>query len=42
MSAALTTRIPIRDQRGNVIDEKEVATYAGLLAKAHEEGAEAH
>lgn len=38
MSAALTTRIPIKDQRGNVIDEKEVATYAGLLAKAHEEG----
>lgn len=38
MSAALTTRIPIKDQRGNVVDEKEVATYAGLLAKAHEEG----
>ena len=38
MSAALTTRIPIRDQRGNVIDEKEVATYAGLLSRAHEEG----
>lgn len=38
MSAQLTTRIPIRDQRGNVIDEKEVATYAGLLSRAHEEG----
>ena len=38
MSAALTTRIPIRDQRGNVIGEKEVATYAGLLSRAHEEG----
>ncbi len=38
MSAALTTRIPIRDRRGNIIDEKEVATYAGLLAQAHEEG----
>ena len=36
--AALTTGIPIRDQRGNVIDEKEVATYAGLLSRAHEEG----
>ena len=38
MSVNLTIRIPIRDQRGNVIDEKEVATYAGLLARAHEEG----
>jgi hypothetical protein len=38
MSAALTTRIPIRDRNGDVIDEKEVATYAGLLAQAHDEG----
>lgn len=35
---ALTTRIPIKDQHGNIVSEKEVATYAGLLAKAHEEG----
>lgn len=38
MSAPLTARIPVKDQRGNVIDEKEVATYAGLLSRAHEEG----
>ena len=38
MSIPLTTRIPIRDRSGNVVDEKEVATYAGLLARAHEEG----
>jgi len=41
MSAALTTRIPIRDRNGDVIDEKEVATYAGLLAQAHDEGLKA-
>ncbi len=35
--SALTTKIPIR-RNGKVISEKEVATYAGLLAKAHEEG----
>ncbi len=35
---ALTTSIKVRDQDGRVIDEKEVATYAGLLARAHEEG----
>lgn len=35
---ALTTTIKVRDQDGRVIDEKEVATYAGLLARAHEEG----
>lgn len=34
----LTTRIPVKDRDGRVIDEKEVATYAGLLARAHEEG----
>ncbi len=34
--SALTTKIPIR-RNGKVISEKEVATYAGLLAKAHEE-----
>ncbi len=38
MSASLTIRIPIRDQSGRVVDEKEVATFAGLLARAHEEG----
>jgi hypothetical protein len=38
MSAPLTARIPVKDQRGNVIEEKEVATYAGLLSRAHEEG----
>jgi len=38
VSASLTTRIPIRDRDGRVIDEKEVATYAGLLARAHDEG----
>ena len=38
MSAPLTARIPVKDQRGNIIDEKEVATYAGLLSRAHEEG----
>jgi len=37
-SAALTTKIPVKDRDGRVIDEKEVATYAGLLARAHEEG----
>lgn len=38
MPASLTTRIPIRDRNGNVVDEKEVATFSGLLARAHEEG----
>lgn len=38
MPAPLTTTIPIKDSNGNVIGEKEVATYAGLLARAHEEG----
>ncbi len=38
MSAALTTRIPIKDRNGNVVSEKEVATYAGLLTCAHDEG----
>lgn len=38
MGIALTARIKVKDNEGHVIDEKEVATYAGLLAKAHEEG----
>ncbi len=37
MRAQLTTKIPLKDGRGNVTREKEVATFAGLLAKAHEE-----
>lgn len=37
-SAALTTKIEIRDKDGRKIGEKEVATYQGLLAKAHDEG----
>lgn len=41
MSAALTTKIPVKDRDGRVIEEKEVATYAGLLARAHEEGLKA-
>ncbi|MFZ5480081.1 MAG: hypothetical protein ACOZNI_25170 [Myxococcota bacterium] len=35
---ALTTFIKVKDANGRVIEEKEVATYAGVLAKAHEEG----
>ena len=34
----LTTQIPIKDKSGNVVGHKEVALYAGLLAKAHNEG----
>lgn len=41
MSTALTTKIPVKDRDGNTIADKEVATYAGLLAKAHEEGLKA-
>jgi len=36
--AELTTVIEIRDRNGNTIGDKEVATYQGLLAKAHDEG----
>ena len=35
---ALTTIITMKDAQGHVIGEKEVATYAGLLSRAHEEG----
>lgn len=35
---ALTTVIRMKDAQGRVIEEKEVATYAGVLARAHEEG----
>ena len=37
-SHSLTTTIEIRDKDGRKIGEKEVATYQGLLAKAHDEG----
>jgi hypothetical protein len=36
--AQLTTRIDIHDKNGRKIGEKEVATYAGILALAHDEG----
>lgn len=35
---ALTTVIRMKDAQGRVVEEKEVATYAGVLARAHEEG----
>lgn len=35
---ALTTTIQMKDAQGRIIGEKEVATYAGLLSRAHEEG----
>ncbi|MBI1945953.1 MAG: hypothetical protein HYS27_09670 [Deltaproteobacteria bacterium] len=38
MAAALTARIPIKDKHGRTVGEREVATYAGLLARAHAEG----
>lgn len=34
----LTVRIPVRDKSGAVVGHKEVARYAGLLSKAHDEG----
>lgn len=34
----LTTTIEVKDKTGRVVARKEVATYAGLLAKAHDEG----
>lgn len=34
----LTVMIEIKDRQGRVVGRKEVARYAGLLAKAHEEG----
>ena len=37
-SIPLTVVIPIKDRNGSVVGEKEVASYAGLLAKAHDEG----
>jgi len=35
---ALTVKIKVKDRQGRVIEEKEVATYAGLLSRAHEQG----
>lgn len=37
-TTALTTVIEIRNKEGKKIGEKEVATYPGLLARAHDEG----
>jgi len=36
--APLTTTIDIHDKEGRKVGEKEVATYAGILALAHDEG----
>jgi hypothetical protein len=36
--AALTTRIDIHNKAGEKVGEKEVVTYAGVLALAHEDG----
>jgi hypothetical protein len=36
--ASLTTKIDIHDKDGRKIGEKEVVTYAGVLALAHEDG----
>lgn len=41
MNAKLVTKISIKNRDGAVVAEKEVVTYAGLLARAHEEGLEA-
>jgi hypothetical protein len=38
MSQPLTLKIPIKNRAGDVVGEKEVVSYAGLLAKAHDEG----
>jgi hypothetical protein len=34
----LTVLIDIKDKQGRIVGHKEVATYRGLLAKAHDEG----
>ena len=39
--AALTTKIDIHNKAGEKIGEKEVVTYAGVLALAHEDGLKA-
>jgi hypothetical protein len=38
MTTTLTTRIPITDGDGRVVGEKEIPTYAGVLARAHAAG----
>lgn len=40
MSQPLTIKIPIKNRNGETVGEKEVVSYAGLLAKAHDEGLE--
>lgn len=40
MSQPLTIKIAIKNKHGDVVGEKEVVSYAGLLAKAHDEGLE--
>lgn len=40
MAQPLTIKIPIKNKHGDVVGEKEVVSYAGLLAKAHDEGLE--
>lgn len=37
-NSPLTTTISVKDRDGRIIEQREVATYAGLLARAHEEG----
>jgi len=38
MSQPLTIKMKIRNRAGEIIGEKEVVSYAGLLARAHEQG----
>jgi hypothetical protein len=38
MKQAFIVNIPIRNRDGNVVGEKQVVKYEGLLARAHEDG----
>jgi hypothetical protein len=38
MKQSFTVTIRLRDRDGNVIGEKQVVKYEGLLARAHEDG----
>lgn len=38
MSQPLVIKIPLKNKRGDIVAEKEVVSYAGLLARAHDEG----
>jgi hypothetical protein len=38
MKQAFTVSIPIRDRDGNVVGQRTVIKYEGLLARAHEDG----